>query len=77
MASTINLEAFVAAAKKELNALEADYAETERSYRGGKGSDVEKRLNQLKGVREGISEARKAINRALKELIANDPRSTP
>lgn len=68
MAVLVDLEKFVAAAKTALDDLEKDYAETERSYRGGKGVEVERRLGQLKGVREGMAEARKAMSRALKEV---------
>lgn len=69
MAHTVDLEAFVKAAKRELAALEADYAETARSYRGVKDSAADRRLTQLEGVREGIGEAKKAMNRALQSLL--------
>jgi hypothetical protein len=68
MAVLVDLEKFVAAAKAAMNELEKDYSETEKSYRGGRGAEVDKRLHQLKGVREGMAEARKAMNRALREV---------
>lgn len=68
-ATSVDLEAFVKAAKRELAALEADYAETARTYRGTKGAASDRRMTQLEGVREGVSEARKAMNRALQSLL--------
>ena len=69
MASTVDLKKFVSAARAELDDLVADYAETARTYRGARGAEAERRVQQIKGVNEGIAEARKAMSRALKNVL--------